>query len=229
MHVLLSGIVGSTAYGLAREGSDVDRLGVFVAPTVDVAGLDWHRDHETDVTTKPDKTLHEIGKYLRLALKCNPTIMELLHLPEPLLEWVHLGYGDELIEMRGAFLSTHAVRSAYGGYARQQADRLAGRGDGSFSSDTRKRTTKHARHTLRLLRAGRQLLATGRLQVEVDNPGDYFAFDDMTTEQMLDVFRHEDALFADTASVLPDEPDKARVRDYLRRVRIAFLTPEPLL
>ncbi|GAA1913626.1 hypothetical protein GCM10009753_52280 [Streptantibioticus ferralitis] len=33
MHVLLSGTVGSTAYGLAHKGSDIDRLGVFAAPT----------------------------------------------------------------------------------------------------------------------------------------------------------------------------------------------------
>lgn len=225
MHVLLSGIVGSTAYGLAREGSDVDRLGVFVAPTVDVAGLDWHRDRESHVTNKPDQTMHEIGKYLRLALKCNPTITELMHLPAPLVEHVDAAYGAELVEMRDAFLSTHAVRSAYGGYARQQADRLANRGDGSFSADTRKRTTKHARHTLRLLRSGRQLLATGRLAVTVEDPADYFAFDDMTTEQMLAVFHREDALFAATESVLPDEPDKDRVVKYLRWVRRAFLDP----
>lgn len=34
MHLLLSGIVGSVAYGLAGPGSDTDRIGVFAAPTV---------------------------------------------------------------------------------------------------------------------------------------------------------------------------------------------------
>lgn len=31
--MLLAGIVGSTAYGLAGPDSDVDRLGVFAVPT----------------------------------------------------------------------------------------------------------------------------------------------------------------------------------------------------
>ncbi len=42
--VLLSGIVGSTAYGLAGPGSDVDRLGMFAAPTLDLLRLDPPRE-----------------------------------------------------------------------------------------------------------------------------------------------------------------------------------------
>ncbi|MFD7300744.1 DNA polymerase beta superfamily protein, partial [Streptomyces pharetrae] len=38
-NILLSGVVGSTAYGLAHEDSDVDRLGVFAAPTESLHGL----------------------------------------------------------------------------------------------------------------------------------------------------------------------------------------------
>ena len=39
MHVLLSGVVGSTACGLAGPDSDVDRLGVYAAPTIEFHGL----------------------------------------------------------------------------------------------------------------------------------------------------------------------------------------------
>src|ERR1044072_1151086 len=125
--ILLRGIVGSTAYGLAREGSDVDRLGVFVAPTVEVAGLDWHGDRESKVTTKPDVTLHEVAKFAKLALKCNPSITEILWLPGEHLEIAEPIFGLRLIGLRDAFLSTNAVRSAYGGYARQQAAKLSAR------------------------------------------------------------------------------------------------------
>lgn len=37
--VLLSGVVGSTAYGLAGPHSDVDRLGVFAVATAALHGL----------------------------------------------------------------------------------------------------------------------------------------------------------------------------------------------
>ncbi len=225
MTLLLSGIVGSTAYGLARDGSDVDRLGVFVAPTVDVAGLEWHHGRESKVTTNPDTTLHEIGKYLRLAIKGNPSITELLWLPSAMLETVEPFFGTRLIALRASLLSTGAVKAAYGGYARQQAHKLASRGDGSFSADTRKRTAKHARHLLRLLRQGRELLTTGRLTVRVTDAQDYFAFDDMTPEQMLQIYEREDGLFAAAAnnSILPDRPDIDRVHAYLCAVRARFL------
>lgn len=60
-NILLSGVVGSTAYGLAREGSDVDRLGMFAAPTETLLGL--HTPKESHVTTAPDRTLHEAAKW----------------------------------------------------------------------------------------------------------------------------------------------------------------------
>lgn len=218
MDIILSGIVGSTAYGLSREGSDVDRLGIFVAPTLAVAGLDWSSHKETVVTTKPDSTFHEAGKFLRLALACNPTILELLFLPDDLYETV-TSEGGEVIDARNAFLWEKGVRNAYGGYARQQAQRLANRDDGTFSSDTRNRTVKHARHILRLLRQGRALLETGHLNVAVDNPEDYWAFGDMTTGQMIDIYQREDALFQQSRSVLPSEPDRAGVAELLRLIR----------
>lgn len=76
---------------------------------------------------------------------------------------------------------------------------------------------------LRLIRQGRELLATGFLTVRVPDPADYFAFDDMTPEQMLAVYEREDALFGEAASVLPVEPDRATIAGFLADVRVAFL------
>ncbi|MGI3201610.1 DNA polymerase beta superfamily protein [Streptomyces sp. GLT-R25] len=150
-NILLSGIVGSTAYGLAHEGSDVDRLGMFAAPTDDLHGL--HPPKESHVTTKPDSTLHEAAKWCRLALRGNPTVTELVWLPDELYE-VRTPLGDELIGIRTTLLSAKRVRDAYLGYATQQFKRLYDRGDSSLSADTRKRRAKHARHLRRLCHQG---------------------------------------------------------------------------
>src|SRR3954452_3424124 len=128
-NILLSGIIGSTAYGLAREGSDVDRLGMFAAPTETLLGL--HTPKESHVSTAPDRTLHEAAKWCRLALAGNPTVMELVWLPVGLYE-VLTPLGEELIGIRTSFLSAQRVRDAYLGYAVQQFRRLEARGDGSF-------------------------------------------------------------------------------------------------
>lgn len=219
MNVLLSGIVGSTAYGLAREGSDVDRLGVFAAPTEDLHGL--HQPKDSHVTSRPDRTLHEAAKWCRLALGGNPTVMELVWLPDDLYE-VRTDLGDELIGIRDSLLSARRVRDAYLGYATQQFKRLYDRGDGSFSADTRKRTAKHARHLMRLCHQGFDLYATGRLTIRVDDPARYHAFgEDVARDAMvaLPMLRRFEALFDETVSVLPDQPDERPAEAWLRRVR----------
>jgi predicted nucleotidyltransferase len=223
-NILLSGIVGSTAYGLAHEGSDVDRLGMFAAPTEDLHGL--HRPKESHVTTAPDSTLHEAAKWCRLALSGNPTVTELVWLPDELYE-VRTPLGDELIGLRTTLLSAKRVRDAYLGYATQQFKRLYDRGDGSFSADTRKRSAKHARHLRRLCHQGYELYATGRVSIRVEDPEEYHRFGEQVAADAmaaLPLLKRYEAAFDETRSVLPEEPDEAPVEAWLRRVRAHYYT-----
>jgi uncharacterized protein len=220
--VLLAGIVGSTAYGLATPDSDVDRLGVFAAPTQALLGL--HEPKWSRVTTGPDQTLHEAKKWCKLALGGNPTVMELVWLPEDLYE-VRTELGDELIGIRRAFLSAQRVRDAYFGYATQQFRRLENRGDGSFSADTRKRTAKHARHLARLLHQGRELYTTGDLRIRLSDPQWYRDFGDRVAGGGLDdasaLLAQAEADFDAARTPLPDRPDENTVEKWLLRVRAA--------
>ncbi|MFE2710599.1 DNA polymerase beta superfamily protein [Streptomyces mirabilis] len=228
VNVLLAGIVGSTAYGLSREGSDIDRLGLFAAPTEDLHGL--HAPKDSHVTTSPDRTLHEAAKWCRLALGGNPTVMELVWLPDDLYE-VRTSLGDELIGIRSSLLSAKRVRDAYLGYAAQQFKRLYDRGDGSFSADTRKRTAKHARHLRRLCHQGFELYATGRLSIRVDDPEAYHRFGDQVAADAmlaLPMLKHFEQAFDSTASVLPDQPNEAAAEAWLRRVRAQHYDPRGL-
>jgi uncharacterized protein len=223
-NVLLSGIVGSTAYGLAHPGSDVDRLGLFAVPTADLHGL--RAPKESHVTSKPDRTLHEAAKWCRLALAGNPTVMELVWLPVGLYE-VLTPLGEELIGIRTSFLSAQRVRDAYLGYAVQQFRRLEARGDGSFSADTRKRTAKRARHLKRLCEQGLELYATGRLTIRVDRPEEYHAFGEQVaagTGTGGPLLQRYQTAFEETPTALPDRPDVATVEAWLRRVRAHFYT-----
>lgn len=227
MNILLSGVVGSTAYGLAREGSDVDKLGMYAVDTVVLHGLRWNRTQESVVTKDPDTTLHEVNKWCRLALGGNPTVMELAWLPEELYE-VRSPLGEELIGIRSAFLSAPRVRNAYLGYATQQFKKLEARGDGTFSSDLANRTAKHARHMYRLLMQGLCLWTDGELPIRLENPDIVFSFGSRvslgdTEGARLLLAEYEEA-FDTLPTVLPQEPDEAVVEDWLRRVRAAFYT-----
>lgn len=225
-NALLSGIVGSRAYGLATEDSDTDRLGVFAYPTEKILGL--HPGDQSVVKTGPDVTFHEAGKFLALALKCNPTITELLWLPEELYE-TRTPLGEKLIGIRQCLLSAPLVRNAYLGYATQQFRRLENRseqGDYSFSADTRKRTAKHARHLLRLLDQGMDLHDSGILTVRLLDPERYRDFGERVAAGDTAIARHEisraEQWMNTVKSALPDKPDYARAEQWLLEVRKEF-------
>lgn len=223
MNIILKGLVGSHAYGMATPESDEDFLGVYAAPTVEFHGLTLPIDKRASVVTKnPDTAMHEALKFVKLCLKCNPTVNELLWLPPGFyVQTTHLGY--ELISIRKAFLSKRLVKDAYLGYATQQFEKLRNRADGTFGPDLAKRTSKHARHLMRLCDQGFELWQTGEMSVQLNDPQKYLDFGDIVVkygsefaEKRLDATEQK---FQDTHSDLPEEPDIKVVEDWLIRVR----------
>jgi uncharacterized protein len=215
-NLILEGIVGSQAYGLETPESDEDRKGIFVESTEKILGLG--KVTETYTKYNPDVEHHEIGKFIKLALAANPTILEMLFLDnytvlEPL--------GKSLVDMRESFLSNRVAKT-YGGYAWQQAERLQRR-EGDFGSDLKKRYAKHARHCFRLLDQGEQLMRTGELRVRVLNRKELFAIGELPPEELIEKFkaRYEAFKKAEGFSVLPDEPDSKQTERFLLRVRLA--------
>ena len=207
--VIIEAIGGSTAYGLAREGSDVDIVGVFVAPTESILSLD--PPPETLQCTDPDFTHHEVGKFVRLALKCNPTVLELLFMDryEALTD-----EGQMLVDNRDAFLS-QAAYDSYGAYAMSQARRLADKDD----AEAWGRYGKHVRHCFRLLQQGRQLLETGTMSLVVPNPEELIALGHKPAEEVLREFERAYEEFRRVATALPEKPDRERVNEMLLAVR----------
>lgn len=226
-HVILKGVVGSTAYGLAHEGSDTDYMGVFVAPTEQLLGL--HPGKDSVVTKNPDTTLHEAKKFVTLVLNGNPSVSELLWLDE---YEVRTYLGAHLVDIRKSFLSAPRVRDAYMGYATSQFGRLIARGDGSFSADTRKRTEKHARHLVRLVEQGFHLYHSGELKVNVTGlldpewvfqMGRAIADDPKKAAEYMVKARQK---FDSTKSCLPERPDEAPVESWLQAVRKKYWTEQ---
>lgn len=224
MNVLLSGVVGSTAYGLAGPDSDIDRLGMYAAPTVAFHGLHPPVGKAaTVVRNNPDVTMHEAGKFAALCLSGNPTVTELLWLD--IYETV-TDHGRDLVDMRSAFLSAKRCRDAYFGYATGQFHRLLD--TGQFQSKMRKRVEKHARHLLRLLDQGFELYSTGHLTIRVADPSRYVEFGQRVAqdcEAARAVLAEAEERFDSAASILPERPDEARVERWLRAVRAAHYRP----
>lgn len=219
MHVLLSGVVGSTAYGLAHQGSDVDRLGMYAVPTEELHGL--HRPRESQVRTGPDATFHEAAKAVRLILSCNPTAGELLWLEE---YETRTPLGDELVGMRRTLLSQGGVRDAYLGYAGQQFKKLLRRDPATG----RARAAKHARHLVRLVEQAQELHRTGGVTIRLADPERVRALGEEFAErpERAGVFLARAETRLDGPGVLPAAPDEAAAEAWLRRVRAAYYRPQ---
>jgi predicted nucleotidyltransferase len=212
-HTVLSVVVGSRAYGLATEASDVDRRGVYVAPTP----LFWGFAKPPTHVDGPDaeRFSWELERFLGLALEANPTVLECLW--SPLVEHV-TGPGEELLALRSAFLSRHAHRT-FLRYAESQFRKLTG--------DLRTRGEprwKHVMHLLRLLISGRHLLRHGEPLVDVADHRERLLAVRRGEVPWAEVEAWRESLSRDMdaaldGSALPGEPDRTRVEDYLVSVR----------
>jgi predicted nucleotidyltransferase len=214
---VLSVVVGSRAYGLAIEGSDVDRRGVFVAPTP----LFWRFDKPpTHVDGPgPEQFSWELERFCGLALDANPTVLECLW--SPLVEQV-TDVGRDLLELRERFLSRHAQRT-FLRYADSQFRRL--------EADLRTRGEprwKHVMHLLRLLISGRYLVEHGVPMVDVGEFRDRLLAVRLGELGWDEIMGWRSALTAEldaalARSPLPAEPDRRVVEDFLVSVRRAYV------
>jgi predicted nucleotidyltransferase len=149
-------VVGSRAFGLDDEDSDTDLRGVYLPP----ADLQWslYGVPEQLEREETQEAYWELQKFLVLALKGNPNILECLY--TPLVEFA-TPLAEELLAMRGAFLS-RLVYQTYNGYVMSQFKRMQGdlRNHGQVKP-------KHVMHLIRLLLSGIHVLREGVVRVDV--------------------------------------------------------------
>ena len=212
-HSILSVVVGSRAYGLAGPASDTDRRGIYLPP----ADLHWSlygvpeqlEDHETQ------ECYWELQKFLTLALKANPNILECLY--TPLVEFA-APLAEELRAMRSVFLSK-LVYQTYNGYVLSQFKKM--------EQDLRNRGEvrwKHAMHLIRLLLSGIGLLRDETLEVRVAEHRERLlatrrgelAWDEVAAWR-LELHTQLDVVYE--ATHLPEQPDCERANAFLIKAR----------
>ena len=217
-YVIYQCVLGSRAYGLAGDDSDTDLRGIYLPP----AELHWSLygvpGQLENVETQ--EAYWELQKFLTLALKANPNILECLYCP--LVEYAS-PLAEELLALREAFLS-RLVYQTYNGYVLSQFKKL--------EADVRNRSEvrwKHAMHLIRLLVAGIRTLREGTVPVHV---GPY-------RDRLLAIRRgeldwgevnhwrrelHREFDVAYETTELPERPDYDRANAFLIRARRSVVT-----
>jgi uncharacterized protein len=142
-HVIYQCVVGSRAYGLDTENSDTDRRGIYLPP----ADLHWSIYGVPEQIESPatEETYWELQKFLYLALKANPNILECLY--SPLVEHID-PIAQALLEKREIFLSK-LIYQTYSGYVTSQFRQL--QRHLRLHGEIR---WKHVMHLIRLLLSG---------------------------------------------------------------------------
>lgn len=118
--IIFSGIVGSRAYNLHTEKSDMDIKGVYMQTNEDMLS----NRYIPQANLGPDETYYELRRFLELVSTGNPNVLELLYLPERCVvtytsEWM------KLLEHKGEFLSKRCYNT-FSGYAKTQLRKATG-------------------------------------------------------------------------------------------------------
>ena len=209
-HIIYRCQVGSHAFGLATADSDDDIRGIYLPPATRHWSL-YKLPEQLEFLDEGDEVYWELEKFLRLALKANPNVLETLWTPR-VLEANEVA--QRLLAMRDAFLSRHLYKT-YSGYVLSQFRRMT-----NAFERTGEYRAKHAMHLIRLLYSGIAVLERREIQVDVgDHRDELLAIKagewsfDRAKERALELDAQFQRAYRQTD--LPSHPDYDRVDAFL--------------
>lgn len=230
--LILKVLVGSRAHGLHSETSDYDYRGVYVVPTQEILKLNHKYKGSHWFEGAEDQTTYEIGHFLELATRCNPTILEVFKAPyQPVLfsnenepeehgnqEAYFHQYGVELRELFPYIWNPKGAFDAFVGYGLNQRKKML---DNHLD-----RWHKYAVAYLRTLWNLIDLLKTGSFSLEVIDKN----FKELLTSirehdksitpgKVVDMAEELIAIAKTYLSNCKQEPNIDKVNDFLLRVR----------
>lgn len=233
MEQILKVLVGSRAHGLATDESDVDYRGVFVQPTEAVLSMLGHMkqtswvegDREKETGRKQDDTAWEIGHFLHMATKCNPTVLEVF--AAPIIEATE--EGRTLQSLFPYVWEPEAVMNSFIGYGRNQQKKM-------LADEEFPKWPKFAATWLRVLCQAERLLCHGVMMLDVQKHEEYqtmlmFRNKLATMGQVVDKCRQWEARVRkarkDATTAQRQEPDLKKVDRFLLDVRAAHFACSP--
>lgn len=234
-------IMGSTAYGVSNDNSDIDIYGFAIPPREVVFphlqgyihGFDdelksfsqfqQHKIQDSSANAgkgcEYDLTVYSIIKYFRLLANCNPNIIDSLFVPRRCVVY-STTLGELIRENRHIFLHK-GCWSTFKGYAYAQMHKMkTKKPEGKRTQLTEKYgyDVKFAYHVVRLLNEVEQIMAEGTLaldnnseQLKAIRRGDW-------SQQQIENYFHEKEIALETIyanSTLPATADNTSIKNLL--------------
>lgn len=173
---ILRTVVGSGVHGIAIEGTDDhDEMGIYIPAAATLLGIQpatehyVHRTQPEGVRSGPgdtDLVMYALRKYLRLAIKGNPTALLPLFAPdESVLAITDLGRELRLL---APFVTSQQSVHRFLGYMAEQRKRMLGQSKRHVPNrpelvEAHGFDVKYASHALRLAYQGLEVAHTGHL------------------------------------------------------------------
>ncbi|HBL12540.1 MAG TPA: nucleotidyltransferase [Cyanobacteria bacterium UBA11162] len=216
-HIIYRCIIGSRAFGLEHDNSDTDRRGIYLPP----ASIHWslYGIPEQLENNENQECYWELQKFLIMALKANPNVLECLY--TPLVETA-TPLAQDLLAIRDIFLS-QLVYQTYNGYVMSQFKKM--------EQDIRTKgeiRLKHAMHLIRLLLSGITILKEGFVPVKVEDYRQQLLAirDGEMPWEDVNAWRlnlHQQFDIALTTTSLPERPDYEKANAFLIKARHSMI------
>lgn len=217
---ILKVLVGSRSHGLHNENSDYNYRGVYVLPTKDILSLGYnYKGSHWLEGDKEDQTAWEIGHFLQLAMKCNPTILEVFKAPiyYPESYCISNGvYGFELRDLFPYIWNPQDAYNAFVGYGLNQRRKML--------DNHLERWQKYAIAYLRTLWNLEDLLREGTFSLEIKdeefkNQLLQIKEGKWTTGQVIDMAEDLTLYAKASLETCKQIPDLTKVNDFLIKIR----------
>lgn len=122
-NLLVKHLAGSHAYGTSMPTSDIDYRGIFVADPVNIR-TPFFTVGEVDDGREEDTKIYELNQFMKLALDCNPNVVETLWVDKSSITFSTPGY--DVLREHAADLLSAKIAFTTSGYALSQLKRIKG-------------------------------------------------------------------------------------------------------
>lgn len=227
-NTILSGLVGSHAYGLATPESDIDIMSVFLGDEDTYLGVDYTGKLTVEKKAEGyEETAYELRKFCMMCCNSNPNALPLLFLKE---YKVVTPAGQALLDIKDLFVTKDIIRT-FGAFALSEVKKIFNTEVTGDMGAKRKAlvekhgyNTKSALHAMRMANMAREVANASTLQFDRRNLGAQYLLEiknGLHDKNIIYNCVQQEVEYAEARiklSNLPDKPDKAKVNEVVKKI-----------